>query len=129
MSKWKSSKTSHFRRFQAKWIADSNSAYFFTYFNTGQNYFSTFFSKMSFFDIRIIKNCMFLMFWRLGTMLERFVIAKSFWSHISKLKDARKHIFDISKVRKSPGRGLLAKQNCILSKKIVPQGPFGQNIW
>ena len=44
------------------------------------------FSKMSFFDIRIVKNCMFLMFWRLGTMLERFFIGKSFRMHISKPK-------------------------------------------
>ena len=38
------------------------------------------------FDIIIIKNCIKLMFWRLGTMLERFFKAKSFGLHISNLK-------------------------------------------
>ena len=83
---WKSSKTYHFRSFQAKWTSPLNSAHFFTYFNTSQNWFSTFFRKWHFLDIRIVKNCMCLMFWRLGTMLERFFKAKSFGLHISKPK-------------------------------------------
>ena len=53
------------------------------------------------FDIRIVKNCMFLMFWRLGTMLEWFFIGKSFRLHISKPKKIPGNIFvDISKVKK-----------------------------
>ena len=36
------------------------------------------FLKMTFFDIRIVKNCIFWMFWRLGTMPKWFFIAKSF---------------------------------------------------
>ena len=59
-------------------------------------------------------------------MLKRFVIAKSFRLHISKPKKIPGNIFvDISKVRKSSRRGLLGRQNCILSQKSVPQGPFG----
>ena len=55
-------------------------------------------------------------------MPKRFVIAKSFRMHISKPKNTRKHIFvDISKVRKSSRRGLLCRQNCILSQKSIPQ--------
>ena len=108
-----------------KWIAPLNSAYLFTYFSTGQNWFSTFFWKLHFLDIRIVKNYMFWMFLRLGTMLERFCIGKSFRLHLSKPKKIPGNIFfDISKVRKSPRRGLLGRQNCILSKKSVPQGPF-----
>ena len=42
MAKLNSSKTHIFRRFQPKRIADSNSAYFFTYFSTGQQLFSIF---------------------------------------------------------------------------------------
>ena len=64
----------------------------------------------AFFGIRIIKNCMNLMFWRLGTMLERVFIAKSFGLHIWKPKKIPRNIFfDISNVR-----------------KVNPQGPFGQ---
>ena len=60
------------------------------------------FSNFTFFDIRIIKNCMFLMFWRLGTMLERFLKVKSFGFHISKPKKIPLNIFfDISKRSKS----------------------------
>ena len=60
-------------------------------------------------------------------MLERFFKAKSFRLHISKPKKIPGNIFfDISKVRKSSRRGLLDRQNCILSKKSVPQGPFGR---
>ena len=67
------------------------------------------------------------MFGRLGTMLKRFFIAKSFRLHISKPKKIPGNIFfDISKVGKSSRRGLLGRQNCILSKKSVPQGPFGR---
>ena len=43
MSKWKSSKTNHFRRFQPKRISPSFSAHFFTYYSTSQHVFSTFF--------------------------------------------------------------------------------------
>ena len=60
------------------------------------------FLKMSFFDIRIVKNCMFLMFWRLGTVLERFLKVKSFGFHISKPKKIPLNIFfDISQRSKS----------------------------
>ena len=60
-------------------------------------------------------------------MLERFFKAKSFGLHISKPKKIPGNIFvDISKVRKSSRRGLLGRQNCILSQKSVPQGPFGR---
>ena len=56
------------------------------------------FSKMTFLDIRIVKNCMLLMFWRLGTMLELFFIGKSFRLHISKPRKIPGNIFvDISK--------------------------------
>ena len=59
-------------------------------------------------------------------MLKRVFIAKSFRLHRSKPKKVPGNIcFDISKVRKSSRRGLLGRQNCILSKKSVPQGPFG----
>ena len=58
-------------------------------------------------------------------MLKRFVIAKSFRLHISKLKNIPGNIFfDISKVRKSSRRGLLGRQNCMLSQKSIPQGAF-----
>ena len=58
-------------------------------------------------------------------MLERFFKAKSFGLHISKPKKIPGNIFfDISKVRKSSRRGLLVRQNCILSQISVPQGPF-----
>ena len=60
------------------------------------------FSKMWFFDIRIVKKCMFLIFWRLGIMLERFLKVKSFGFHISKPKKIALNIlFDISKRSKS----------------------------
>ena len=99
MSKLKSSKTHHFRRFQTKRISPSFSAHFFTYYSTGQNHFLTFFRIWHFFDIIIIKNCMFLMFWRLGTMLERFFEAKSFRLHISKPKHVPGNtFFDVSKM-------------------------------
>ena len=128
--KWKSSKTHHFRRFQTKRTSPSFSAHVFTYYSTGQNVFSTFVRLWYFVDIRIIKNCIKLMFWRLGTMLERFFKAKSFGLHISKPKKIPGNIFfDISKFRKSSRRSLLGRQNCILSKKSVPQGPLGENIW
>ena len=39
-----------------------------------------------FVDIRIVKNYIKLMLWRLGTMLERFFEAKSFGLQISKTK-------------------------------------------
>ena len=55
--KWKSSKTHHFRRFQPKRIAPLNSAYFFTYFSTGQNWFLTFFRKLYFFCKRAPLIC------------------------------------------------------------------------
>ena len=86
MSKWKSSKTHHFRRFQPKRTSPSFSAHFFTYYSTGQNYFSTFFRIWHFFDIRIIKNYIFLRFGRLGTMRKRFFEAKSLRLHISNPK-------------------------------------------
>ena len=61
------------------------------------------------FTIRM-SNDMFWMFWRLGTMLERFFKAKSFRFHISKPKKIPVNIFfDISRVRKSSRRGLLDK--------------------
>ena len=78
MSKWKSSKAHHFRRFQPKRTSPSFSAHFLTYYNTGQKIFSTFFRIWHCLDIRIIKNYIKLMFWRLGTMLERLFKAKSF---------------------------------------------------
>ena len=65
------------------------------------------------------------MFWRLGTMLERFFKAKSFRLHISKQKKIPENIFfDILKVRKSSRRGLLGGSNYILSQKSVPPWPF-----
>ena len=93
LQKGKSSKTCDFRRFQPKRTSPLNSAYFFAYCSTGQNWFSTFFRKWHFLDIKIIKNYMFWMFWRLGTMLKRFVIAKSFRLHISKPKKIPGNIF------------------------------------
>ena len=67
------------------------------------------------------------MFWRLGTMLKRFFIAKSFRLYISKQNKIPGIIFFcISKVRKSSRRWLLGRQNCILSQKSVPQGPSGR---
>ena len=75
---------------------------FFYVFQHRSKLFFDIFSKMSFFDIRIVKNCMFLMFWRLGTMLERFLKVKSFGFHISKPKKIPLNIFfDISKRSKS----------------------------
>ena len=60
-------------------------------------------------------------------MLKRNIISKSFRLHISKSKKIPGNIFfDISKVRKSTRRGLLGRQNCIVSQKSVPQGPFGR---
>ena len=60
-------------------------------------------------------------------MLERFFEAKSFGLHISKPKKIPGNMFfDIWKVRRSTRRGLLGRQNCILSQKGVPQGPFGR---
>ena len=54
---------------------------------------------MTFFDIRIIKNYIFLMCSRLGTMLERFFEAKSFGLHISKPKHVLGNtFFDVSKM-------------------------------
>ena len=99
MSKWKSSKTHHFRRFPPKRTADLNSAHFFTYCSTGQNWFSTFFRIWHFFGMKIIKKCIKSRFWRLGTMLERFFKAKSFGLHISNLKHVPGNtIFDVSKM-------------------------------
>ena len=54
---WKSLKTHHFWGFHAKWTAPLNSAYFFTYFSTGQNWFLTFFSKMISFSKRAPLIC------------------------------------------------------------------------
>ena len=48
----------------------------------------------------------------------RFTAAKEFWSQC--------HIFRFGNDRRSSRRGLLGRQNCILSWKSVPQGPFGQ---
>ena len=60
-------------------------------------------------------------------MPKRFLIAKSFRLHISKPKKLPGNIFLIfRKVRKSSGRGLLGRENCILSQKGVPQGPYGR---
>ena len=56
MSEWTSSKTHNFWRFQPKRRSPSFSAYFFTYYSTGQNRFSIFFRLWHFFDIRIIKR-------------------------------------------------------------------------
>ena len=47
-----------------------------------------------------------------------FTAAKEFWSQC--------HIFRFGNDRRSSRRGLLGRQNCILSWKSVPQGPFGQ---
>ena len=114
---------------------------FFYIFQHRSTIFFDIFWNMWFFDIRIIKNCIIWMFWRLGTMPKRFFIAKSFRLHISKPKKIPGNIFfDISKVRKSAfwvdkivswagkasRRGLLGGSNCILSQKSVPQGPFGR---
>ena len=75
------------------------------------------FSNFTFFDIRVIKNCMFLMFWRLGTMLERFFKAKSFGFHISKpIKIPGNIFFDISKVKMS--------KNTKNTKNIWPRRGF-----
>ena len=75
---------------------------FFYLFQHRSKWFFDIFAKMSFFDIRIVDNCMFLMFWRLGTMLEWFLKVKSFGFHISKPKKIPLNIFfDISKRRKS----------------------------
>ena len=85
--------------------------------------FRNFLLTIIFVDIRIIKNCIIWMFWR----LERFFIGKSFRLHISKPKKIPGNIFfDISEVRKSTRRGLLGRQNFILSQKSVPQGAFGR---
>ena len=55
-------------------------------------------------------------------MLKRFFIAKSFRFHRSKPKKIPGNIFfDISKVRKSSRRGLLGRQNYILSDDAVPE--------
>ena len=120
-------KTSSFLKVSGKMACRFEFSVFFYVFQHRSKLFFDIFSKMSFFDIRIVKNCMFLMFWRLGTMLERFFKAKSFGLHISKPKKIPGNIFfDISKVRKSSRRGLLGRQNCILSQKSVPQGAFGR---
>ena len=75
------------------------SAYFFTYYSTGQKLFSTFCRIWHVFDIRSIKNYIILTFWRLGTMLERFFEAKSFGLHISNPKHVPGNIdFDGSKM-------------------------------
>ena len=99
MSKLKYSKTHNFRRFQTKRTSPLNSAHFFTYYSTGQNLFSFFCRLWHLFGIIIIKNCIKLMFWRLGTMLQRFFKAKSFGLHISNLKHVPGNtIFDVSKM-------------------------------
>ena len=77
------------------------SVFFFVFQHRSKLFFDTF-SKMHFVDIRIVKNCMFLIFWRLGTMLERFLKVKSFGCHIPKPKKIPLNIFfDISKRSKS----------------------------
>ena len=99
---WKSSKIYNFWRFQAKRTAPLNSAYFFAYCSTSQNWFSTFFRKLHVCDIRIIKkryNLDVLKAWEYAQTIcysEELQIA-----YIKAEKDTRKHIFDISKVRKS----------------------------
>ena len=86
MSKWKASKTHHVRRFQPKRTSPFFSAHFLRIIAPVKIYFCFFFRIWHLFDIRIIQNCIKLMFWRLGTMLERFFKAKSFGLHISNLK-------------------------------------------
>ena len=72
---------------------------FFTYYSTGQNWFSTCFRIWHFLDIIIINNYIKLMFWGLGTMLERFFEVKSFGLHISKPKYVPGNTFvDVSKM-------------------------------
>ena len=62
-------------------------------------------------------------------MLERFFKAKSFGLHISKPKKILGNIFvDLSKVRKSTRRGLLDRQNYILSQTSVLQGLWADTI-
>ena len=112
-----------FQKVSAKTDCRFEISVFFYVFQQRSKLFFDIFSKMSFFDIRIVKNCMFLIFLMLGTMPKRFFKGKSYRFHISKPKKIPGNIFfDISKVRKSSRRGLLGRQNCILSQKSVPQG-------
>ena len=60
-----------------------------------------------------------------GTMLKRFVIAKSFRLHISKPKKIPGNIFvEIPKVRNSSRRGLFGRCDCILEPEKHPAGAF-----
>ena len=102
MSKIKFVKNSSFLKVSAKMDITIEFSVFFYVFQHRSKLFFDIFSKMSFFDIRIVKNCMFLMFWRLVTMLKRFLKVKSFGFHISKPKKIPLNIFfDISKRSKS----------------------------
>ena len=47
-----------------------------------------------------------------------FTAAKEFWSQC--------HIFGFGNNRRSSRKGLLGRQNYVLSQKSVPQGPFGR---
>ena len=95
------------------------SVFFVTYFSTGYFFYIVFLIKW-YFDIRIIKNCIIWMFWRLGTMLKRFFIATSSRLHISKPKQIPWNIFfDISKVRKSSRRDLLGRQNSPTHRRVL----------
>ena len=49
-----------------------------TYFSTCQQYVPTFFRKCNLVTLKIIKNYIIWMFRRLGTMLKRFFLPKSF---------------------------------------------------
>ena len=98
------------------------SASFFTYYSTGQHWFSTFFRFLYFFDIRIIKNYVLLMFWRLGTMLERFFEAKSFGLHLSKPKKIPEIIFFYILIQKSVPQGAFWRITLYFEPESCPAG-------
>ena len=63
-------KNCRFWRFQAKRTSPLNSAHVFTYCSTGPHWFLLFFRFLHFSTLESLKT-LFLMFWRLGTMLKR----------------------------------------------------------
>ena len=114
MSKMKIVKNSSFLKVSGKMACRFEFSVIFYVFQHQSELFFVIFSEMSFFDIRIVKSCIFLMFWRLGTMLERFLKVKSFGFHISKPKKIPGNIFlDISKVQKSSKNTKMLKMSII----------------
>ena len=93
MSKWTSSKTWHFTRFQTKRRSDSNSAYKNCVFQHWSKLILDIFWKTSDFETYNLKNSLKCSVSGLGNIKKQFLMVESCLEHISKLSLVRKTIF------------------------------------